>query len=338
MKKTWRNTAISLGLSAVLGLAAVPMQADESTDQKSFTVGILQQLEFKALDDAREGFLEGLAEAGFEEGKNLVVDYKNAQNDSSNAQTIAQVFKEKKYDLHLSIGTSASQALVHAVKDRPILFTAVTDPVDAKLVPETEHPGGFVSGSSDRIDLKAQLSVLKEVCPDVKTLAIVYSSGERNSALQAEWAREAAKELDLEASDVTIASSSELTETLEHAMSKFDAIFIPTDNAISAAMPLVHKMELKHKKPVLVAAKTMLEDGGGLLCMGINYFDLGKKTGAMAAKILSGEKVGDLSVFEMEDFDFYFKSETLKALGFELPQEWAEKGHDVDQPSEAEAK
>lgn len=160
---------IAVGMAAVMGLsvmAGCSKKEDSSEEQKK--IGVVQLVEHDALDAAYKGFKEGLEDAGYKDGDKIKIEYKNAQNEQSNCQTIAQQFVTDKCDLVLAIATPAAQAMANETKDIPILVTAVTDPKDAKLVKSNEKPETNVSGTSDLTPVKKQMALLKELVPDAK--------------------------------------------------------------------------------------------------------------------------------------------------------------------------
>ncbi|HBR35367.1 MAG TPA: sugar ABC transporter substrate-binding protein, partial [Firmicutes bacterium] len=160
-------------------------------------VGIVQIVEHPALDSARKGFIEVLTENGFVEGENIVYQIQNAQGDMATANTIAQKFKNEKLDLILAIATPAAQAVANLVKDKPILITAVTDPVSAGLVDNAERPGNNVTGTNDLQPMEGQFKLAQALVPNAKTVGIIYNAGEANSVTQVNIAKEITAELGL---------------------------------------------------------------------------------------------------------------------------------------------
>ena len=150
------------------------------SDGKTYTIGINQLVQHDALDASRQGFIEGLKEKGFEEGKNLKIDYQNAQGDMAIAKTISDQFVTSKVDMIFAIATSSLQASYNATKDIPIVFTAVTDPIDAGVANSWESSGTNVTGTSDMVSMEEQLDLLTELVPDIKTLGVIYNSSEAN--------------------------------------------------------------------------------------------------------------------------------------------------------------
>ena len=285
----------------------------------SYRIGILQLIEHPSLDASRRGFLDGLAELGLVEGKNLSVDYRNAQGEQANAQTIAQQFASKENDLTLAIATPAAQAAANILHDSPLLFTAVTDPVDAKLLDDPEHPSGNVTGTSDASPIGQQMALLKRLVPKAETLAILYTAGEANSVLQAKQARTEAEALGLRVEDIAVTASNEIQQATLSASSRFDAIYIPTDNTFASAMATVRQAAVQNRCPVITGASEMVEEGG-LATVGLDYYELGKLTARQAAAILlDGKAVRDIPVGYLEEAKPIVNLEVAKAIGLEIP-------------------
>ncbi|MGM0603353.1 MAG: ABC transporter substrate-binding protein, partial [Bacillota bacterium] len=210
-----------------------------SAGAAEYEIGISQLVEHPALDSAREGFIDALAEEGFVEGENLTITLQNAQADTSTAQNIARKFKQQKPDLVLAITTQSAQTAANVIKDFPILITAVTDPVEAGLVDSMEKPGGNVTGTTDMNPVAKQLDLVKQFIPDVTDIGIMYNPGEVNSVVQVEIAKEKAEEMGVKLHEGTVTNSSEVGLAASSLVDKVDAIYVPTDNIIVSALPAV---------------------------------------------------------------------------------------------------
>ena len=184
--------------SASSGSASQESQSSSESQSASASgemlkIGVIQLMEHDSLDQAYQGFVDGLAEAGYVDGENITIDYQNAQGEQANCVTIADKLVADQCDLVLAIATPAAQAMANATTEIPILVTAVTDPADAKLVESNEHPGGNVTGTSDMNPVAEQMNLLKTLVPDAQTVGFLYNSAEANSKLQVDMAREAAE-------------------------------------------------------------------------------------------------------------------------------------------------
>ncbi len=281
-------------------------------------IGIIQLTEHPALDAAREGFVQGLADAGYTDGDKVNIEVQNAQGDQSNLQTISQKFVSDRKDLILAIATPAAQAIAAETKDIPILVTAVTDPAAAGLCSSNDVPGGNLSGTSDLTPVKEQIDLLTKILPDAKKVTVMYCSGEENSAIQADMAEEAAKSKGLEIERKTVTSTNDVAQVTESVVGTCDAIYIPTDNVLASSMPLVSSITNPAGIPVIVGEQGMLE-GGGLASITISYSDLGKTTGEMAAKIIEGADVSTMPIGYAPNPQLMLNTDTVSELGITIP-------------------
>ncbi|KXG78757.1 hypothetical protein AN618_00950 [Fervidicola ferrireducens] len=304
------------------------MRRPKKAEQKVFKIGISQFVEHPALDAARDGFIDGLKEAGFEEGKNVTFVIENAQGDFPTAQTIANKFVGEKVDMILAIATPSAQAAANATKDIPILITAVTDPVAAGLVKSLEKPETNVTGTTDMNPVKEQLELLKEILPDAKNVGILYNAAEANSKVQVDLAKKAAEELNLTIHEATVASSSEVNQAVQSLSGKVDAIYAPTDNTIASAIGAVVKVCNDAKIPVIAAERGMVE-GGALATLGIDYYLLGKQTGAIAARVLKGENPAEIPVEGSKEYKLIINKKAAERLGIKIPDAVMAKADEI---------
>lgn len=294
---------------------------NESSSEQNFKIGVIQLVEHAALDATYEGFVDGLKEAGYEEGKNITIDYQNAQGDQSNCQTIATKLVNDQSDLILAIATPAAQAVANTTKDIPILITAVTDPADAKLVASNEVPGENVSGTSDLTPVKEQIGLIGQIVPDAKKIGLMYCSSEANSKFQIEMAKEEAGKLGLETVEATVSNSNEIQQVTQSLVGKVDAIYIPTDNMLAAGMATVAQVTTSAGIPVIVGEEGMVENGG-TATYGVNYYNLGKLTATQAVAILKdGKNPAEMPIEYAGECDLVLNEEAAEQMGISLPQE-----------------
>ena len=280
---------ITIFLAGILIISCSNNSANTSSNNtETFKIGILQLVEHNALDQANQGFIDGLKEAGYEDGKNITIDYQNAQGEQANCITISQKFVNDRVNLILAIATPAAQAVANTTKDIPILITAVTDPADAKLVADNTSPGGNVTGTSDLTPVKEQIELLKKLVPSAKNIAFLYNSSEQNSKFQVDIAKAKSDEMGLSYMDATITNPNDIQQVVQSLVGKVDAIYVPTDNMVSAGMANVIAITEPAKIPVICGEVGML-NAGGLATYGIDYYELGKLTANQAVKILKGE-------------------------------------------------
>ena len=317
-------TACSGGASSSSGSASGSSQ-QASGSSKVYKIGIIQLLEHDALDNAYKGFVEGLKNSGYVDGKNIKIDYENAQNEQANCVTIASKFVNGNYDLILAIATPSAQAVANATSKIPILVTAVTDPEDAKLVKSNKKPGTNVTGTSDLTPVKEQIDMIKKLVPNVKTVGLMYCSSETNSVYQIGLAKKECEALGLKYKEATVSSSNEIQQVAQSLVNNVQAVYIPTDNMLAAGMQTVSMVTNAAKIPIIVGESGMVKNGG-LATYGINYYKLGKQTSDMAVKILTGKsKPQNMPIEYQKDMDVAVNQEVAKKIGITLPQDLLDK-------------
>lgn len=310
---------MGLAMSAVLLCSVALTGCGAKTDVKK--IGVLQFIAHPALDLAYEGFVDGLAAAGYEDGKNIKIDFQNAQGEQANCPTIASKLVNDKNDLILAIATPAALSVANATSEIPIVITAVTDPADAKLVESNELPGTNVTGTSDLTPVKEQMDLLVKLVPDAKKVGFLYASSEANSVFQIEMARKAANDLGLETEDFTISNTNELQSVVSSMIGKVDAVYIPTDNLLANAMTTVSTIATENKLPVIVGERGMVENGG-LASYSIDYYKLGQMTAEQAVLILEGkEKPQEMPIRYQTEFVLEKNEETAEAIGITFPSD-----------------
>ncbi|MFD1432798.1 ABC transporter substrate-binding protein [Lacticaseibacillus yichunensis] len=302
---------LAVAAAAALSLSACSKTAQAKDD--TVKVGILQLIDQTALTQARKGFEDGLAQAGYK-GNKIKIDYLNAQGDQANLQTMSQRLKSDQNDLNLAIATPAAQALQKDDPDTPLLFTAVTDPVSANLTKSKADPSSNATGTIDMVDIPEQIGYMHRLFPKAKTVGMIYNAAEQNSVVQIKLAKAAVKKLGLKVTTTTVASTNDVQSATEALMNRCDVVYAPTDNTVAAAMKTVAKVSLKMKVPVVPAASTMVEDGG-VASIGIDYYKLGVQTAKMAVKILQGKKVQDLPVESPAQTSVIKNKTMMKAFG-----------------------
>lgn len=319
MKKVGKRMMTVLLLVAIIALGAGCSNSTKSADNKEVTIGIIQYMDHVALDASREGFVAALKDNGYTDGENITIDLQNAQGDQSNLSTISDRFVSNNVDLVLAIATPATQAIAGKTTKIPILATAVTDYVAARLVNSNEAPGGNVSGTTDMNPIKEQIDLLVKLVPNAKTVGVLYTSSEDNSVIQAKIAKEAIEKLGLNYVEITVTNSNDVQQATQSIVGQCDAIYIPTDNVFASAMPQVQSITSQSKTPVICGESGMVESGG-LATLGINYYDLGYQTGLMAVKILKGEaKPATMPIESATKFDFAINGTVANEIGLTIP-------------------
>ncbi|MGY3749558.1 ABC transporter substrate-binding protein [Vagococcus acidifermentans] len=307
-----------LGSLAVGGLllAACGKGGDSGDSAKEKKIGIIQYVEHASLDDARKGFIDGLKEHGYE-GDNVTIDEQNAQGDQANLKSIGEKLVNNKNDLILAIATPAAQSVMKETQDIPILFTAVTDAVEAGIVADNDKPNGNVSGTVDMGPIDKQVALLVNVVGKEKKFGIIYTSNEDNSRIQSEMAAAEFKKLGIKPKVMTVANSTEVQQAMETLSAKVDGIFVPTDNNFASTMTTVGKVA-QEKKVVVVPGSIGQVDDGALATIGIDYYKLGKQTADMAVKVFEGEEIGSLAVERPKGLDLHINEDMAKTLGIDV--------------------
>jgi len=285
-----------------------------------FQVGLTQIVEHPALDATRQGIIDGLKEAGFEDGKQIKIDFQSAQGEQPIAQIIAQQFVADKKDLIIAIATPSAQAAVTATNEIPIVFSAVTDPVSAGLVASNENGEGNVTGTSDALPVDQQLALFEKLGIKVENLGIIYNAGEANSVASLEQAKAAAQELGMNVVEVTASNASEVQQAAQSLVGRVDGLYLMTDNTLAQAVQSVLAVANQNKIPTVSAVESYVEQGA-LVTLGLDYYKLGLETGKIAAEILNGKAPAEIPVFFMTDLSLVINAETAEELGLEIPED-----------------
>jgi putative ABC transport system substrate-binding protein len=318
--------AVSLAVAAGCGAkdqAAPSGQGGSSAPapaKKTVKIGITQIVEHPSLDAARNGFLAALKDNGFVEKDNLDVDVQIAQGDQTNNTTIAQKFAGDKKDLVLAISTPSAQAAAQAIKDTPILFTAITDPVGAKLVTDPKKPGGNITGVSDTHpdEVPKLMDFIASDFPKVKTVGIVANEGEQNSLVNVKKAEEALAKHNIKVVKAAVTNSSEVKQAAESLVGKADAFYVTKDNTVVASFEAMVEVANKNKIPLFVGDVDSVKRGG-FATYGYEYYDIGYTTGKMAVEILkNGKKPGDIPVGFPEKLDLMLNLKAAQSQGVDV--------------------
>lgn len=325
---------LALGLSTILAVGALAGCGSESSSsssgEKQYNVGIVQLVEHNALDAANKGFVDGLKERGYEEGKNITFDRQNAQADQSNLQNIAQRFVSAKVDLIYAIATPAAQTVANATKDIPIVGSAITDYVGAKLAATNEKPGANITGTSDMNPIKEQIDLLLKLCPNAKVIGTIYCSSEVNSEVQVAEMTKYAESKGLTVKVATISTVNDIQQAAQSLVGDVDAFYEPTDNIIASAMPTLVAITDPAKKPVICGESNMVK-AGGLATYGVDYYKLGVQSGHMAADILEGKaKPADMAIELAKELKLTVNKKNAAALGITIPDDLAKDADVVE--------
>ena len=345
MKKSMKILLLAAFAAALTGCASgntteKTESLSSSEGSETYTIGIGQFAEHGSLDNCREGFLKGLADEGLEEGKNLTVMYENAQADGGTASQIVNNFLSKKADLICAIATPMAQAAYGEAKksEVPVIFTAVTDPVAAALAKEDGTPAGEVTGTSDKLPVEKQLEMIRKILPDAKSIGILYSTSEVNSETAIKEYKAAAANYGFEIVEGPVTSTADIPLATDNILSKVDCLNNLTDNTVVSSLPLILDKAGKKNIPVFGSEVEQVKIGC-LAAMGLDYVDLGRQTGVMAAKVLKGEaKASELNFEVIKDAAFYGNTKVAETLGITLPNDLTDSAAELFNDITAESK
>ena len=302
-------------LVAAVVLAGCSKQAADGTKR----IGIAKIVQHVALDDVERGIIDVIDEAGFA----VTYDLQNANGDVNTAAQIAAKYKDERVDLAVGIATPVALALANTIKDIPIVFGTVTDPLSTGLVTTLDHGEGNVTGMSDYVDTGTQVALFKDVA-GIKTLGYIYTSNEGNSISSLNLVQEACESLGLQLVTQAITNSSEVKAAAEAIVGRVDGIYLTTDNTVFSALASLVQVFGNAKKPIFSADVTGAQAGGILMASGFNYYKAGRATGEMCVQILNGAKPSELPVrfmTEPSDSDLLLDLDAARNCGITFSEE-----------------
>ncbi|BAU27151.1 putative ABC transport system substrate-binding protein [Aneurinibacillus soli] len=299
---------------------SAPQTSAKSDASKQVKVGITQIVEHPALDSIRKGIIDQLAAEGYKDGTSMQLEYVNAQNDMNNVATIAQKMAADHKDIIIPITTPSAQAVVNQAKDTPVVFSAVTDPVAAKIVPALDKPKANVTGTSDASPMDKQVELVHAFVPKLKNLGVIYNTGEVNASVQVDMIEKAAQAKGIKVVRAGVTNSNEVKPGAESLAGKVDAILIPVDNTVVSSFESLLKAANAAKIPVFASDSDTVKRGA-VATYGIDYYKLGKQTGVMAARVLRGEKPGDIPVETLKDVQLIVNAKAAQSFGLSIPEQ-----------------
>lgn len=284
------------------------------------TVGIAQIVSHPSLNTIRDAIVKRLEEKGYKDGKNIKLVYGDASGQVSNLNTIMNQFEQKQAKVVVAIATPTAQSAAKLSKKTPVVFSAVSDPVGAKLVKSLEKPGNNITGTSDEVQMDQIIDLSLKMTPGIKKIGFLYNASEANSVANLEKAKAYAKTKGIEIIEATGKDITELQSTASVLVTKVDAVLSPNDNTVASGMNALSKICLEAGKPFYVGADSMVKDGG-LATVGIDYENLGKATADMVIEVLNGKSPKDMPVKIFKtDLNTYVNQKALEELGLSLPE------------------
>lgn len=293
--------------------------AAEQAEGEMLNVGIIQMIENGAFNDMREGFIAELRDKGYTEDK-LAIDYKCAQGDATNLQTIAQSMADGDYDLICTIATPSTQAMVNLEVETPVVFIAVSAPVAAGVISDMDHPDKNATGTSNAIPVSDIFALSDQLTPGCQTYGFLYCTSEVNSVNTIESAKAYCDENGIAYKEATVTNSSEVQQAAQSLVGSVDAIFIPNDSVVQASMTLVTEVARDAKIPVYGSSATMV-DSGAFATVAISDTEIGAMSADMAIQIFEGTAVADIPAIVVPASATVINSQTLEALGITLPED-----------------
>ena len=314
MKKSVVAAMMALSLLAFTGCTK------KSDDSKTVKIGISKIVQHVALDSVEKGIKDAIKDAGY----NAKFDCQNANGDVNTANQIASQFKDENVDVAVGIATPVSIALANTLKDTPVVFATVTDPVGAGLVSTVDHGEGNVTGLSDALPTKEHIKLFKEIC-GIKTLGYIYTASEDNSVSALKLVQEGCKEAGINLVVQSISNSSEVKQAAEAIVNRVDGIYLSTDNTVFSALPSLIDVFNKANKPIFSGDVTGAMQGGCFMASGFNYYKAGYATGEMVVEILQGKNPSEMPVKFMtkpEDSDLLFDLDVAAKCGITIPESY----------------
>jgi putative ABC transport system substrate-binding protein len=307
----------SFRLLAAVGLVGTLLFSCASKSAK--IIGVAKFVSHPALDAIEKGIVDELSASK----PDYKVDLQNANADMNTAAQIAQRFKQEKVALAVGIATPTAQALANQIKDRPVIYSAVTDPVSAGLVASMDKGGANITGTSDMTPVREQLDLLRSLKPSIKRVGNIYASGEANSVALAAIVKSYCQENGLDYVESTITNSSEAKQALLSIVGRIDGLYLGNDNTVFSALSGIAEVALEKKIPVVTADPSSAETIPVLAALGYDYYRMGVATGKIVVRVLNGEKTADIPAFlpkDSEDMTFVLNLDTAKRIGVSVDQ------------------
>lgn len=313
-----RLIATIVALFAFLVAAFVIENRQTQSQQEKPVVGILQTMSHPALDQIHRGIIQGLKDEGYIDGKNLQIEFENAQNDQSNLKSMSDHFQNKNAAAVIGIATPAVQSLANEAGNTPVIMGAVSDPLGTKLVKSLTHPGGKITGVQDKQPIAAQLALIKKIMPNIKRIGVIYTSSDDSSAAEYREFKKLAEKSGIEVHPYTITSTNDIEQVAQTMTPKVQAVYVPTDNTVASGIATLLKATNAARIPVFPAADTMVSPGG-LATRSVSQFDMGVLTGKIAGQILKGKKPANTPVQRVTKYQTVINLKVAKKLNLQIP-------------------
>ncbi len=289
-----------------------------NTAQAKPTVGILQTMSHPALDQIHRGIIIGLKDEGYTDGKNIRIDFQNAQGDQSNLKSMSDHFQNKNAAVVIGIATPAVQSLANESGNTPVIMGAVSDPLGTGLVKNMKHPGGKVTGVQDEQPVDQQLKLIRTFMPKIKRIGVMYTSSDDSSTAEFKAFRVLAQKAGIAIHPYTITSTNDIEQVAQTMAGKVQAVYIPDDNTVASGIATLLKATNAAKIPVFPAADTMIKSGG-IATRSVSQTDMGILTGKMAGEVLKGKKPENYAVQRVTNYETVVNEKAAKKLNIPIP-------------------
>lgn len=318
------------GLKVVTALCAATLILVSAGNAftRTFTMAVSQIVEHPALDATRQGLLDGLKERGYEQGKNLEFTYQTAQGNPAIGVQIARQFVGEQPDVLVGIATPTAQALAAATRTIPVIFTAVTDPLGAKLVKNLEQPAGNVTGLSDLTPVAQHVDLMQELVPDLQAIGVVYNPGEANGVALVELLKSAAAEKKIQVVEGTALKSADVQAAARIIASRVQVLYAPTDNTVASAIDALIGAANQAKVPV-VGGSTSFVENGAVASLGFDYYQVGVQTAEYVEAIFKGKKPSEIPVTFAKGSDLFLNLEAAEKLGITVPDSMVQRASNI---------
>lgn len=311
MLKTKLRKLIAGSLLVASSLSSAFVQADAS-------VAITQIVEHPSLDAIRQGVKDELAERGYVVGKNLNWNYESAQGSPATAAQVAKKFAGDAPDVIVAITTPSAQTAVSAARGIPIVFSAVTDPVGAKLVKALDKPSRWVTGTTDMLPMGKHMDLVKKIVPNAKAIGVIFNPGEANSVSSVQMVHDTAPARGMKVVEAAATKSSDVLASARSLVGKVDAIYLPIDNTVISALEAVLKVAEQSNIPV-ITGDTDSVNRGAIAAVGFDYYQVGRQTGVIVSRILKGESPQNIPVEGISTMDLVINPAAAERMGVTLP-------------------
>ncbi len=305
---------------AIAALIAGSLCTLDSWAAEKAVVAVTAIEKHPALDACRDGVRDALKAAGYVQGKNLEFIYEEAKGDPAIATTIARKFAKEKPNVIVAISTPSAQAIAKTTVGIPVVFTAVTDPLGARLVPDMNRPGGYTTGISDLAPIKKQFDLIKEITPGARAIGVLFNPKESNSLTLVRLMKMAATNGFMTIVEAPVATSSDVAAAAVSLIGKADVIFIPTDNTVIAMLGDVIKVGIDNQIPVYTGDIDSVKHGA-IAAVGFDYYSVGFQTGNLVVRILKGARPGTIPVAVVEETFLHVNPGMAEKMGVRIPQD-----------------